>query len=226
MVVSMRIAFPLLAFLGFSQSAWASRSGLNNVPDTDVSASGTGVVQLYSNFGSDRNATFLSGIRLGLEPWGQKMEIGLDSRWEPDEPSYAFFNAKWRFDLDDSGDALALGFANAAPTSHDREITGQPQGYLAGTLNLGWLRIHVGGALQCHNNSLFAGFDHTWQPWGTKLKLRSDITTINNCQDTLASAGFTWRVHEHVNLELWESFPSTTGADPYTTAKIGFHFSF
>lgn len=204
----------------------ASRTGLNNVPDSDVSAPGTGVVQLYSNFGPEKASTFLSGVRLGLEPFGQQMELGWDARWQPDEPSWGFFNAKWRFQLDDRGGAFAVGVANAAPFAHDRGVTGQPQPYAVFTVNPGLVRIHAGGALQPGNHSLFAGFDHTFTVGGTKLKFRSDITTINDREDWMASAGFTWRIHEHINLELWETFPDTKGVEPYTTAKIGFHFAF
>jgi hypothetical protein len=217
---------PLLSLLLLCATARASRTGLNNVPDTDVSAPHTGVAQLYSNFGEGRETTFLTGIRLGFEPCGQQMELGWDARWEPGDASAAFFSGKWRMALDDRGDALAIGFANAAPFSHHRELTGQPQLYLAGTAHLGFVRLHAGGMLQAGNDALFAGLDHTFDVWGTKLKFRADITTTNDRRDWMASAGFTWRVHKHWNVECWESFPSAENLHHYTTAKVGYHFDF
>lgn len=206
--------------------AHASRTGLNNVPDTDVSAPHTGVVQLYSNFGPGRDTTFLSGVRLGFEPCGQQMELGCDARWQSGDESLAFFNGKWRIALDDRGDAFALGFANAAPRAQDRDITGQPQIYGVATANLKVFRFHAGAAWQEDNRSVFAGVDHTFDVAGTKLKFRSDITTVNDGRDLLASAGFTWRLQKHLNIELWESWPTAAGLHAYTTAKVGLHFSF
>ena len=213
-------------FVSTAYPSRASRTGLNNVPDTDVSAPHTGVVQLYSNFGEDRDTTFLSGIRLGFEASGQQMELGVDSRWQPDDESYAFFNGKWRIQIDERGDAVAFGFSNAAPFGHDRDITGHPQFYAVGTVKAGYFRLHAGAVLQQNNDSVFAGLDHTFDVHGTKLKFRADVTTIRDGRDWMASAGITWRLMKHMNVELWEAFPSTAGTEPYTTVKVGFHFDY
>ena len=204
----------------------ASRTGLNNVPDTDVSAAGTGVCQAYSNFGEDRDASFLTGVRLGFEPMGQQVELGWDARWEPGDESRAFFNVKWRHALDERGDSFALGVGNVAPSLHDRELTGEPQTYAVATAVVPFGRLHAGAAAQKDNPSVFAGFDHTWALHQHPLKVRSDITTTNGGHDWLASTGFTWRFHPHLNLEIWESFPTQRGFKPSTTMKLGVHFRF
>ena len=83
-----------LLFVGGASAARASRSGLNNVPNADVSANGTGVVQGYSAFGEDRKPSFLTGRREGVSVFGERVETGSDTQWKPGISVPVIFNAK------------------------------------------------------------------------------------------------------------------------------------
>jgi hypothetical protein len=203
--------------------ARASRSGLNNVPTADVSAAGTAVVQAYSAFGPARKTSTLTGLRGGFETFGEKYEVGLDSRWEPRPAAPLYFNFKWASHGQKSWPALGLGTASAAPRARDRRVIGQPQTYAVVSHDLHFVRLHAGYAVQAHNNAAFAGLDRAWMIGTQKLTFRADVVEIQDGRHSLASAGFTYKPVPEITFELWESKPSGSGRS-YTTAKIGWQF--
>ena len=203
--------------------ARASRSGLNNVPNADVSADGTGVVQGYSAFGEDRKPSFLSGARLGFAPFGEKFEAGFDTRWKPGKSVPAFFNAKWASHWDKTLPVFAVGIASLAPRAQDRDRLGQPQTYGVFTYDAGFARLHAGYAFQRRNNAMFFGVDRTWVIDGHKLMFRSDVIEIQDAGQWLGSVGFTYKFTDALGMELWESKPTEKGK-AYTTFKLGYSF--
>lgn len=222
----MRLRLPscLAVLLLPAALSYASRSGLNNVPNADVSAAGTGVVQAYSTFGDDRKPALLDGVRLGFAPGGEKLEAGFDSRWKPGKAVPVFFNAKWVASRWDKAlPAFAVGVASLAPRAQDRARLGQPQSYGVFTYDAGWARLHGGWAAQHRNNAMFFGLDRTWVIEGRKLRLRTDVIEIQDAGQWLGSLGFTFTLTEALTMELWQSKPSERGK-AYTNFKLGYAF--
>lgn len=214
------------AFAALAAVSSASRSGLNNVPNADVSSAGTGVVQVYSAFGEDRKPSFFDGVRLGFAPGGEKVEVGFDTRYKPGKSVPVFFNAKWvASHWDKSLPVFALGVASLAPRAQDRDRLGQPQTYGAFTYDAGWARLHAGWAAQRRNNAMFFGLDRTWLIEGHKLMLRTDVIEIQDAGQWLGSLGFTFQFTDSLKMELWESKPTEKGK-AYTTFKLGYGFKY
>lgn len=219
-----RHCLALATFAAIATAAYASRSGLNNIPNADTSAAGTGVVHAYSTFGEDRKPAFLSGVRWGFAPFGEKLEAGFDTRWKPGTTVPVYFNAKWvasRWDA--TLPAFAIGVANLAPRSRDRDRLGQPQTYGALTYDAVFARLHAGYALQRRNNAMFFGLDRSWVLGGRKLMFRADVIEIEGAGQWLGSAGFTVKCSEALGIELWQSKPTERGK-AYTTFKLGYSF--
>ena len=219
-----RHCLALAIFAAVVTAAHASRSGLNNIPNADTSAAGTGVVQAYSAFGEDRKPSILSGVRWGFAPFGEKLEVGFDTRWKPGKSVPIFFNAKWvasRWDR--SLPSFAIGVASLAPGSQDRSRLGQPQTYGVFTYDAGFARLHAGYAAQHRNNAMFFGLDRSWVLGGRKLLFRADVIEIQGAGQWLGSAGFTFKFTEALGIELWQSKPTERGK-AYTTFKLGYSF--
>jgi hypothetical protein len=222
----MRSHHPLvIALLFFVPFAHASRSGLNNVPNADISLPHTGVIQVYSAFGEDRKPSFLSGVRLGVALFGEKIEAGFDTRWKPGKSVPVFFNAKWASHWNKSLPVLGVGVASFAPRSADRRRLGQPQTYGVLTYDAQWARLHAGYAVQRRNNAAFFGVDRSWQIFERKLMFRSDIIQIQDQAQWLASVGFTYKLTKALGVELWQSKPAERGRS-YTTLKFGWSFNY
>lgn len=216
----------LAIFTVFVTGAHASRSGLNNTPNADTSAAGTGVVQAYSSFGEDRKPSFLNGVRWGFAPFGEKLEAGFDTRWKPGKSVPIFLNAKWiASHWDRTLPVFSIGIANLAPRSQDRDRLGQPQTYGVFTYDAGFARLHGGYAVQRRNNATFFGLDRSWILGGRKLTFRSDVIEIQDAGQWLGSAGFTFKFTDAFGLELWESKPSERGK-AYTNFKLGWGFKY
>jgi hypothetical protein len=227
---------PFAAVVRLSASAWliaaviaipafASRSGLNNIPTADTSAAGTGVVQAYSAFGHARKPAIFSGARIGFAALEQPMEAGFDTRWAPRPAVPIYFNAKWRVHNDGALPAVAFGVAGAAVRADDRHRLGQPQTYGVLTHDFHWARLHGGYTVQAHNNALFFGLDRSWMLLQRKFTLRLDATQTQGRAQWLASAGFTYKFTEHWNVELWDTKPTERGRS-YLTLKFGCGFKY
>lgn len=220
----MRLRLVLAALVVPTAISHASRSGLNNVPNADVSAAGSGVVQAYSAFGEDRKPSWHDGVRLGFAPGGEKIEVGFDTRYKPGKSVPAFLNAKWvASHWDKTLPVFAIGVASLAPRAQDRDRLGQPQTYGVFTYDAGWARLHAGWAAQRRNNAMFFGLDRTWVIAGHKLMLRTDVIEIQDAGQWLGSAGFTFQFTDALKMELWESKPTEKGK-AYTTFKLGYSF--
>jgi len=203
----------------------ASRSGLNNVPTSDVSAPRVAVVHVYSAWGGGRDASFLTGVRTGWTAGDHGFEAGLDSRWAPGPDVPAFLNAKWRLPVLGSWPRIALGAAGVAVSKEDRHRLGQPQSYVVATDDLGVLRLSAGYALQAHNNAWFAGFDRSFTVHRRKLVLRGDALQIQNGRQWLLGLGVTYRLSQWLGVEVARNHPVGRGAD-YNTAKLALYLGF
>jgi hypothetical protein len=214
-----------IATCAIGGTAFASRSGLNNVPTADTSAAGTAVVQGYASFGPDRKPAFFSGARIGLSAFEQPCEAGFDTRWSPGATVPIYFNAKWRTHAAATRPAVGIGLAGAAVRETDRHRLGQPQTYAVVSYDARVARLHGGYTVQARNNAIFVGLDRSWLILQRKFTLRLDATQTQNRAQWLASAGFTYKFTERLNFELWQSKPTERGRS-YATAKLGGGFKY
>ena len=205
-------------------SLHASRSGLNNVPNADVSPPHLAVVHVYSSWGSNRDTSFLTGVRDGFVVAGEKLEAGVDARWRPGKSVPAFCHAKWAHRISEHA-SFALGTASAAPLRENRRRFGQPQSYGVVTADLGIFRLSGGYAVQMRNNAWFGGIDRRFTVLKRALVLRADAIEIQDGRRWLSSVGATYRFTSRLALELWQNHPTGPARD-YSTAKLVGYFKF
>ena len=215
----------LLACTLGSGALHASRSGLNNIPTADTTPAGTYVTQAYTRFGSDIDADFLMGFKTGLDLFGQRFELGFDSRLAPEAGPF-LLQAKYGVSLGEGLPSLGLGISTLGLDHSGRERGGEPTSYLVLSQDVsGWFRAHLGYEFQKHDNTVLIGLDKSLKLWERKLVLRSDLIQIRDEDDWMASFGFLYALHENVVLESWMSQPFDDG-DPIFTLKLNFVLKF
>lgn len=214
-----------LCALSFTTAALATPSGLNNIPTADTPAQGEYVFQSWTNFGNGRDADFNVGFKTGFDVWGQKLEIGADSRLFPDKGGPVVLQFKYVHEVWEGG-KLAVGIANLALGGEYADRVGDPFNYalLSQTL-VDTFRVHAGFAAQTNNNSVLLGVDNTFKVLNRDLQLRTDFVQIQDQEQWMGSAGFLYVLHPNIVLEGWASQPVDDGQAFYT-AKINFVFKF
>ena len=220
--------FSAAAFLAatlVAVSVHATPTGLNNIPTADTTGARTLVLQGFSTFGENRGPAHFAGFKTGLDPLGQRVEWGLDSRIGPGSAGPAVLQFKYAVQLQAAGPTLALGVANLALTKGDRDEAGQPFSYLVFTHDFGGMRAHAGYGLQNRNNAAFLGLDKTFKVFARDLMLRADLIQIDNRNQWLGSAGFLYLLHKNWALESWVSQPTERGAASFTV-KLNFIVKF
>jgi hypothetical protein len=70
-------------------------SGLSNIPTADTAPDRTVVFQAFTNLGADRKPEYITGFKLGLRPWGQRFEGGLDGKIASGDAGPALYQAKY-----------------------------------------------------------------------------------------------------------------------------------
>ncbi len=203
----------------------ATSSGLNNIPTTDTPPDRTGVIQIYTNQTEGVQDDYLVGYKMGLRPWGQIFEWGVDGRLGEGEEGPAVLQLKYVVDPGESLPMLAVGAANIAVTSDDRREAGQAFKFALLTHDFGWFRGHAGYALQQNNDAAFFGWDKTCQAFERDLILRGDLIQIDDQQQWLGSLGFLFSINKHLVLESWVSQPLENGKSIFTL-KLNLIFEF
>jgi hypothetical protein len=189
------------------------------------------VFQAFANIGDERQDDYVLGVKGGLRPWDQRFEYGLDGRLGEGDPSAAVLQLKYAVafkELLKSEKNLpmaAVGVANLALTSDDRDEIGQPATYLVATQDLKWFRAHAGYQFQHKNDAAFFGFDKTFDLFERDFMFRTDFIQIDDEDQWLGSVGFIYFLHEHFALESWASVPFDHG-DTIFTIKLDVIFSF
>jgi hypothetical protein len=192
-------------------AAFATPSGLNNIPTADVVPEGVLVVQGFAEFGRDRGPTWFAGIKYGP---AQGWEVGLDDTAAgAGSPGGPTLQAKCRWELKE-GAALALGAANI---SDDRERHGDVFPYAVLSAPLGALRGHLGYGWQADNRAWFVGAD---APVSRALTLRADWTQVADGEESVGSLGFIAAVGPRLLAEAWASFPTAEGAGTSYLVKL------
>lgn len=216
------------ATLPLAAPAFATPTGLNNIPTSDVVAHGVLVLQQFTNFGDDQATVFTGGFKYGP---CRNIEIGLDDnvglsgalRAENGvagaggaPASIPVFQAKYRLFETKRGFAGAIGFANI---SGDTPEAGDWVEYFAASKTWGNARVHAGYLVQGASDGLFLGLDG---PVGEKTTWRLDLIETDDGQEHLTSVGFISQLTSRFLVEAWVSFPSAGGIHDTVTIKLDY----
>jgi len=200
--------------------AFATPSGLNNIPTADVVPESKLVLQVFSIVENSTRPDHWAGLK--LSPW-HNLEIGIDWRLNPEssEEERLVGQLKYRFDLREST-ALAVGIANLG----DRAWNGYEDYYAVVSHGFGFCRVHVGGTLQRDNEGVFAGIDKTVAVFERDMMLRADIRQVNERDDTLGSVGLIYDLGHSLLVETWGSFSSESDTNDTLTIKLNYVIPF
>ncbi len=225
---SVFVAFCIL-FAG--RSAWATSTGLNNIPTTDIVPENILVFQTWGNYAGGEYPGEFIGFKYGLL---KDVEIGIDWKANDRPHGHAMLQAKYAFDI--GGDAWR-GVIGIADLSDNRKHNGESFPYAATSLDLKAFRLHFGFAPQPHNEAFFGGFDKMVSFLDRNLQLRFDGIHINDMKDMKFSAGFIYNlapktktngtyssglaeflgnITKNMLIESWVTMPSTGDKETYT----------
>jgi hypothetical protein len=211
--------------------ALATPTGLNNIPTADTPGDREIVFQAFADFRDEVHNSYWIGFKGGLRPWNQRLEYGADGRLGDGDPSAAVLQFKYAiafkelFKSENNLPLAAVGVANLALTSEDRDDIGQPATYLVATQDFDWFRATAGYQFQHQNDAAFFGFDTTFELFDRDFMLRTDYRQIDDQDQWLGSVGFIYFIDEHFALESWASFPFESG-EPIFTIKLDVIFKF
>ncbi len=229
-----------MCLFAVGHSAWASPSGLNNIPTTDVVPVKTAVIQTWLNMENNAQSQQFVGFKIGVLPG---LEAGIDWKANDETHGHAAFQAKYAFDLKDDWWKGVVGIANV---TENRQHDGEVFPYAATSVDLEVLRLHFGYAPQPHNEAFFAGIDRTMLFLNRNLQLKADAIHMNDKKDVLFSAGFLYEfgpqdtdeepsmsgfrnildeITKNLVLEAWVSLPSTGDEETYTV-KLNYVIKF
>ena len=231
MIRNVCMAFAVAVVLFAGDRAWASPSGLNLIPTTDVVPDKTFVLQTWSNLRDDQHHQQFVGFKTGLL---DGLEFGSDWKAVDSTHGHATFQAKYAFDIKKD---IWKGVAGVANVSGHRGHQGEVFPYVATSVDLKAFRLHLGHAFQPHNQAIFAGIDKTVPFLNRNLQLKADAIQIDNRDDILFSVGFLYdfmpindndepdsvfeTLTKNIVLECWVSMPTTTDA-PEVTVKLNY----
>ncbi len=225
------LVFVVFFILFTSRSTWATSTGLNNIPTTDIVPENILVFQTWGNFARGEHPEEFVGFKYGLF---KDVEIGVDWKANDESHGHATFQGKYAFDID--GDILR-GVVGVADLSDDRKHNGYLFPYAAASLDLEAFRLHFGYAPQRHNEAFFGGIDKTIEFLDRDLQFRFDGIHINDKEDMKFSAGFIYNlapntktngthssglaeflgnITKNMLIESWVTMPSTGGKETYT----------
>lgn len=200
--------------------AWATSSGLNNIPTADVVSERTLVYQWFSNLSNGSKPGHFTGFKYGLM---KNVEIGLDGHVFAEKGSEENLVAQGKVVLEL---CPSLAFAVGVTNLGDRAKAGYESPFAVLSKDFGFFRAHFGGTVQRNNEGLFAGIDKTVTFFDRDLILRGDIIQTNERDDTTMSAGFLYDIGHNFLLESWVSFPTESGKREVTTIKLNYVFKF
>jgi hypothetical protein len=207
-----------LAMAMAPRPAWGTPTGLNNIPTADAVSQNVLVLQSWTDFGPDRDASWAAGLKYGAaENW----EVGLDDAVAgPGSAGGPTAQAKYRIALS-SGARAALGLANV---SNDRDRHGSVFPYAVLSAPLGaTANGHLGYAFQSGNHALFLGADAAASK---SLTLRTDWTQTEDGDESVWSLGFITSVTDDFLVEAWASFPTAVGANTDYVVKADYVIRF
>lgn len=234
------LVFVVFCILFASRSTWATSTGLNNIPTTDIVPEDVLVFQTWGNFAGGEHPEQFVGFKYGLL---KDVEIGVDWKANDVAHGHAMLQAKYAFDLDGDIWRGVIGFADL---SDNREHNGESFPYVATSLDLRTFRLHFGYAPQRHNEAFFGGIDKTVEFLDRDMQFRFDGIHINDKEDMKFSAGFIYNlapktktngthssglaeflgnITKNMLIESWVTMPSTGDKETYTV-KLNYVIKF
>lgn len=214
-----KIAVAIIVLLLSDQLLWASPTGLNNIPTTDVESDKTLVLQSWLVTGEDANPLYFTGAKYGIL---DKIEIGVDSKVGSGDAGPVTLQSKLKvFDFD-----FGLGGLIGAEGITFGNIDENLVPYAVLSQDLKFLRLHEGYGFQKDNFSMFFGVDKTIKFFEQDLILRSDLKQVNDRDDLLISGGFLLTLPFNLVFESWLSIPTEGGAQESVTVKLNYVIKF
>lgn len=229
------LLFAVLLVVFVGSSAWATPTGLNNIPTTDIVPEKVLVFQGWVNTAANTHPQQFVGFKYGLF---KDVEIGVDWKAHDVTHAHATFQAKYAFDIEAFGiEDVWRGVVGLDGLSENRRHNGEFFPYVATSLDIQLVRLHAGYAPQSHNDRFFAGIDKWMLFLDRNLQLRADAIQTTDKKDVLYSVGFLYElglsnggdkmsqggVAELLNnlaknmiLESWVSIPDASGPEVYT----------
>lgn len=221
-----KISILLSALLLLSaQSCWASPTGLNNIPTTDVVPDKTLVGQAWSEVGDDAKPLYMLGFKYGIL---DRVEVGLDSKVGSGDGGPIAFQTKLKAFSSDFGFSSLIGIEGMT-TWGDFGDNIVPYGVLSQDIkikDLELFRVNTGYGFQKDNFSVFGGVDRTLKVFEQDLVLRSDIKQVNDMDDLLISTGFLLTLPFNFAVESWLSIPTASGAEESVVVKFNYIINF
>jgi len=223
-------AYLFLSFGAIVLTPWpvhASSSGLNNIPTAETAGNLKLVFQGYSTFGVSQGPNDVVAFKFGIDPWEtsrwrNRFELGVDSRYAPDDAGPGMFQFKYTTQPDPKLPAICIGVANLGMTAMERVRTGQPFSYAVITQDFRLLRLHGGYALQAnHSNTALLGVDKAVKVAGHDVMFRADAIQINRQHDWAASFGGISSIGKHFAFEAWVTQP-VNGHKANFTVKLNY----
>ncbi len=220
----------LTAALTLATCAFATPSGLNNIPTADTVPHRTVAIQAFSSFGPGANQfaangpdehSFWMGFKTGLQFDFLNLEWGMDSPMITHESGPLFFQTKLGFEPWENA-KLAVGVAGIALTDINR--AGDPFTYAVLSHDFGLVRAHAGYGVQTNGNSFLLGLDRNWKIFDRTFNLNVDLVQAADQSFWLPAVGWKYDVSKHIVLEWWTNFPEQ-GKSSHI-AKINFVFKF
>ena len=208
---------------------WASSSGLNNIPTTDVVPDKRVVVQTWWNWGRGLHPQQFLGFKASpLED----VEVGVDWKAVDETHGHAMLQAKYAMTLMPDLWKGAIGIANLSP---HRSHNGEYFPFVATSLDLKVARLHAGFGAERYNEAFFFGVDRTVEFLDRNLQLKADAIQIDDARDMLFSVGFLYEfgrtgeyerpsgvlgilddIAKNIVLEGWASIPTNENTETYT----------
>jgi hypothetical protein len=246
----MKTQHTIATLLLTASAAWATPSGLNNIPTADTTPQGTFVLQTFTTLGGNRDADLNLGFKTGIDLKAVKLELGLASHLLPGKGGPVEAHAKVAVPLGEGLPVIAAGAANISFDSRDRRRAGDTFAYFVVSQDFHCFRLHAGLAVQDSQPLPFVGIDKTFRiaksapasdgksvkkAGGKQVRateteyrdlftLRADAIQQGN-HTWLASVGALIPVCKWFVFETWGNFP-TDGSQASATLKANFVFSF
>ncbi len=157
------ITFVPVLLLASVAAAFATPSGLNNIPTADTTPMGTFVLQGFTTLGGNRDADFNLGFKTGIDLKAVKLELGLASHLVPGKGGPVEPHIKLAVPLGEGLPQIAVGAANNSFRDEDRRRAGDTFAYFVVSQDFHWFRAHAGLAVQDSQPQPFFGFDKTFR---------------------------------------------------------------
>ena len=217
----MKLTTIALSALFLATSAFATPSGLNNIPTADTVGDRTVAVQIFDTVGNGSHDLW-TGFKTGLDLSPLHLEWGLDSHIAPSPGGPLYFQTKLGFLPWENG-KFVVGVANVPLTNQSR--AGDPFTYAVLTQDFGFARLSAGYGLQAHNDSVLFGIDRSWKVFGDhELNLNADLVQTGDQSGWLTALGVKYEICKSIVFESWVNLPDHGNAS--TMIKLNYVFKF